>query len=152
MLDGPALRANALITWANYLLVHGNISYVTSSLWPVIKLDLDYVASDWNQTTQASYITLFAIVNPFLGCFPALTCGRRYHPRPFSPPPFNIAHCVKALLLLLLLVRPPLFQVTQLRQTTFCVSSKSVMLSPAMNHCLCFKCLPCSHIGTRQVT
>nr|BAL43555.1 glycoside hydrolase family 15 protein [Tricholoma matsutake]BAW34499.1 glycoside hydrolase family 15 protein [Tricholoma matsutake] len=49
--DGPALRANALITWANYLLAHNNASYVTSSLWPVIKLDLDYVASNWNQTT-----------------------------------------------------------------------------------------------------
>ncbi|KAG6837804.1 hypothetical protein H0H93_016172 [Arthromyces matolae] len=49
--DGPALRATALITWANYLISSGNSSYVTSSLWPILKLDLDYVASDWNQTT-----------------------------------------------------------------------------------------------------
>jgi hypothetical protein len=49
--DGPALRANALITWANHLVDHSNTSYVTSSLWPIIKLDLDYVASNWNQTT-----------------------------------------------------------------------------------------------------
>jgi hypothetical protein len=49
--DGPALRANALITWANHLVDHSNTSYVTSSLWPIIKLDLDYVASNWNQKT-----------------------------------------------------------------------------------------------------
>ncbi|KAG6889108.1 hypothetical protein C0995_003677 [Termitomyces sp. Mi166 len=49
--DGPALRATALITWANYLISTGNTSYVTLSLWPVIQLDLDYVASNWNETT-----------------------------------------------------------------------------------------------------
>ncbi|KAF8893880.1 glucoamylase [Infundibulicybe gibba] len=49
--DGPALRSNALITWANYLLAHNNASYVTGTLWPIIKLDLDYVSSSWNQST-----------------------------------------------------------------------------------------------------
>lgn len=49
--DGPALRANALITWANFLLKQSNSSYVTNTLWPIIKLDLDYVAANWNQTT-----------------------------------------------------------------------------------------------------
>ncbi|KAK2464204.1 hypothetical protein APHAL10511_003661 [Amanita phalloides] len=49
--DGPALRATALITWANYLLSHANSSYVTGTLWPVIQLDLDYVANYWNQST-----------------------------------------------------------------------------------------------------
>ncbi|KAF5385939.1 hypothetical protein D9615_002294 [Tricholomella constricta] len=48
--DGPALRANALITWANFLLTQSNSSYVTGTLWPIIKLDLDYVSSNWNQT------------------------------------------------------------------------------------------------------
>ncbi|KAG6920024.1 hypothetical protein DXG01_010092 [Tephrocybe rancida] len=48
--DGPALRANALITWANYLVSHGNSSYVTGTLWPILKLDLDYVSANWNQT------------------------------------------------------------------------------------------------------
>ncbi|KAG6857730.1 hypothetical protein H0H87_004146 [Tephrocybe sp. NHM501043] len=48
--DGPALRANALITWANYLISQGNSSYVTGSLWPILKLDLDYVSANWNQT------------------------------------------------------------------------------------------------------
>lgn len=49
--DGPALRANVLITWANFLLKQDNSSYVTDTLWPIIKLDLDYVAENWNQTT-----------------------------------------------------------------------------------------------------
>ncbi|KAF9453974.1 carbohydrate-binding module family 20 protein [Macrolepiota fuliginosa MF-IS2] len=49
--DGPALRANAMITWANFLLKQNNATYVTSTLWPTIKLDLDYVAGNWNQTT-----------------------------------------------------------------------------------------------------
>lgn len=48
--DGPALRATALITYANWFLAKGNSSYVTSTLWPVIKLDCDYVAKYWNQT------------------------------------------------------------------------------------------------------
>ncbi|KAG5645422.1 hypothetical protein DXG03_006246 [Asterophora parasitica] len=47
---GPALRAVALITWANHLLTQSNSSYVTGTLWPIIKLDLDYVASNWNLT------------------------------------------------------------------------------------------------------
>ncbi|PFH46727.1 carbohydrate-binding module family 20 protein [Amanita thiersii Skay4041] len=50
-INGPALRATALITWANYLNSHGNASYVTGTLWPIIKLDLDYVASSWDQST-----------------------------------------------------------------------------------------------------
>ncbi|KAF8635222.1 hypothetical protein AX17_003997 [Amanita inopinata Kibby_2008] len=49
--DGPALRATALITWANYLLSHSNASYVTSTLWPIIQMDLNYVSSNWNQST-----------------------------------------------------------------------------------------------------
>ncbi|KZV59596.1 carbohydrate-binding module family 20 protein [Peniophora sp. CONT] len=49
--DGPALRATALITWGNYLYSSGNTTFVKNTLWPVIKLDLDYVAADWNQTT-----------------------------------------------------------------------------------------------------
>ncbi|KAF9501619.1 glycoside hydrolase family 15 protein [Pleurotus eryngii] len=48
--DGPALRSIALINWANHLLATNNASYVTDSLWPIIKLDLDYVANSWNLT------------------------------------------------------------------------------------------------------
>ncbi|TFK45093.1 glycoside hydrolase family 15 protein [Crucibulum laeve] len=49
--DGPALRANALITWANFLLSQKNTTYVTNTLWPIIKLDLDYVSANWGQST-----------------------------------------------------------------------------------------------------
>jgi glucoamylase len=49
--DGPALRATAVITYANWLIRNGNSSYVSSSLWPMIKLDLDYVQQYWNQST-----------------------------------------------------------------------------------------------------
>lgn len=49
--DGPALRATAMITYANWLIDNSNASFVTSTLWPIIKLDLDYVALNWNLTT-----------------------------------------------------------------------------------------------------
>ena len=54
LLDGPALRSTALITYANWLLANDNITFVIDSLWPVIELDLDYVVTHWNQTTYVS--------------------------------------------------------------------------------------------------
>ncbi|KAF8555761.1 Six-hairpin glycosidase, partial [Imleria badia] len=45
--DRPALRSTAIITYANWLIANGNGSYVTDTLWPVIQLDLDYVANNW---------------------------------------------------------------------------------------------------------
>ncbi|KAH9047688.1 glycoside hydrolase family 15 protein [Lactarius hengduanensis] len=49
--DGPALRATALIQYAGWLWKNGNSTYVEKSLWPVIRLDLDYVAANWRQPT-----------------------------------------------------------------------------------------------------
>ncbi|KAL1701190.1 glycoside hydrolase family 15 protein [Schizophyllum commune] len=49
--DGPALRALTLITYGNSLLSGDNSSYVTDTLWPIIKADLDYVVQYWNQQT-----------------------------------------------------------------------------------------------------
>ncbi|KAI0686282.1 glucoamylase [Cytidiella melzeri] len=49
--DGPALRATAIISYANWLVSNGNSSWVTSHLWPVIQLDLDYITNNWNQST-----------------------------------------------------------------------------------------------------
>ncbi|KAG6866185.1 hypothetical protein C0991_007735 [Blastosporella zonata] len=46
--DGPALRSIALITYANWLLEHKNMTYVAQKIWPVVKLDLDYVTNRWN--------------------------------------------------------------------------------------------------------
>ncbi|KAF8073537.1 glycoside hydrolase family 15 protein [Lyophyllum atratum] len=48
--DGPALRSIALITYANSLIGQSNTTYVVQKLWPVIKLDLDYVANKWNSS------------------------------------------------------------------------------------------------------
>ncbi|KAJ7451618.1 glucoamylase [Mycena latifolia] len=48
--DGPALRATAMIAYANWLLKNTTVSNVVTDLWPTIKLDLDYVAANWNQT------------------------------------------------------------------------------------------------------
>ncbi|CAE6533389.1 unnamed protein product [Rhizoctonia solani] len=45
--DGPALRATTFITFANDQLGKGKRSYV-QSIWPAIKLDLDYVSQFWN--------------------------------------------------------------------------------------------------------
>lgn len=49
--DGPALRATTIITYANWLLANHNVSHVQHTLWPVIRLDLDYVADNWNAST-----------------------------------------------------------------------------------------------------
>ncbi|KDQ16681.1 carbohydrate-binding module family 20 protein [Botryobasidium botryosum FD-172 SS1] len=48
--DGPALRAITTTAFANYLSKQGNTSYVTNTLWPFIRLDLDYVRDSWNLT------------------------------------------------------------------------------------------------------
>ncbi|PSR78190.1 hypothetical protein PHLCEN_2v7522 [Hermanssonia centrifuga] len=49
--DGPALRSIAIVTYANWLLDNGNTTFVSQTLWPIIQLDLNYVANFWNQST-----------------------------------------------------------------------------------------------------
>ena len=53
--DGPPLRATTLIGYSNYLISQSNTSYVTSKIWPVVKLDLDYTAAYWNSTGYAFF-------------------------------------------------------------------------------------------------
>jgi len=48
--DGPALRAIALMLYADWLIANSNISFVNSNIWPVVKLDLDYTMNTWNQS------------------------------------------------------------------------------------------------------
>lgn len=48
--DGPALRAIALITYANWLVTNGYSSTASDLVWPIIRNDLSYVAQYWNQT------------------------------------------------------------------------------------------------------
>jgi glucoamylase len=40
-----------MITFANHLLSQNNGTFVTQTLWPIIKNDLDYVMNNWNQST-----------------------------------------------------------------------------------------------------
>ncbi|PHH78908.1 hypothetical protein CDD80_6026 [Ophiocordyceps camponoti-rufipedis] len=48
--DGPALRAIALITYANWLIQNGYRTSASGIIWPIVRNDLDYVAQYWNQT------------------------------------------------------------------------------------------------------
>ena len=57
-IDGPALRATALISYANWLMANSNTSFVASTMWPVIQLDLDYLANLWNQSTYVESFSL----------------------------------------------------------------------------------------------
>ncbi|KAG8985503.1 hypothetical protein FRB90_004655 [Tulasnella sp. 427] len=47
--DGPALRAISMIGYVNWLL-NNNGGTEASTIWSYIKLDLDYVASNWGST------------------------------------------------------------------------------------------------------
>ncbi|KAG8735930.1 hypothetical protein FRC10_010001 [Ceratobasidium sp. 414] len=46
--DGPALRATTMMTYGTSL--GATNSYTTGTIWPYVKLDLDYVAGNWNNT------------------------------------------------------------------------------------------------------
>lgn len=48
--DGPALRATAMIAYANYLISKGQTSQVTNIIWPIVSNDLSYVSQNWNQS------------------------------------------------------------------------------------------------------
>jgi glucoamylase len=45
--DGPALRAIALISYANWLISNGYTSTASNIVWPIVKNDLAYVAQYW---------------------------------------------------------------------------------------------------------
>ncbi|KAH7338218.1 glucoamylase [Rhizoctonia solani] len=46
--DGPALRATTMMAYGTHL--GATNSYTTGTIWPYVKLDLDYVANNWNNT------------------------------------------------------------------------------------------------------
>ncbi|KAG9008965.1 hypothetical protein FRB94_005530 [Tulasnella sp. JGI-2019a] len=48
--DGPALRSIALLTYAIWLEANSGSANVTNTIWPMVILDLDYVAGNWNNT------------------------------------------------------------------------------------------------------
>ena len=61
--DGPPLRATTFILYANWLIDNGNTSWVADNLWPIIKLDLDYVENFWNRTTYVSIYNLIPVTD-----------------------------------------------------------------------------------------
>lgn len=58
-----------MITYANWLIANGNTTFVTNTLWPIIELDLNYVAGNWNQSTYADcnshFFSLLLILKMF---------------------------------------------------------------------------------------
>ncbi|KAK2805315.1 hypothetical protein FQN50_006216 [Emmonsiellopsis sp. PD_5] len=48
--DGPALRATAMITYANWLVANGYSSTAKSIVWPVVQNDLSYVTQYWSSS------------------------------------------------------------------------------------------------------
>jgi glucoamylase len=45
--DGPALRATALVAYANWLVANGYTSTASSVVWPIIQNDVAYVVEYW---------------------------------------------------------------------------------------------------------
>ncbi|KAF8489022.1 hypothetical protein F5888DRAFT_1213897 [Russula emetica] len=50
----PALRASAKMQYTEWLLKNSNLTYVERSLWLVIQLDVNYVATYWREPTSAN--------------------------------------------------------------------------------------------------
>jgi len=48
--DGPALRAMAMAKWGNILLDSGHDSDAKTTIWPLIKFDLEWVTENWEST------------------------------------------------------------------------------------------------------
>lgn len=92
--DGPALRASAMMQYAEWLLKTGNSSYVERSLWPIIQLDLDYVSTSWRQPTSVNFRIPASLTN-----HPPtdLTSGKRSTRNPSLRPPYNTDRFARAL-------------------------------------------------------
>jgi len=48
--DGPALRAMAMAKWGNILIDTGHESDAKTTIWPLIKFDLEWVTENWEST------------------------------------------------------------------------------------------------------
>jgi len=48
--DGPALRAMAMAKWGQILIDSGHESEAKSTIWPLIKFDLEWVVENWEST------------------------------------------------------------------------------------------------------
>ncbi|KAJ6441978.1 glucoamylase precursor [Purpureocillium lavendulum] len=62
--DGPALRAIAMVTYANWLVQNGYSSTASTIIWPVVQNDLNYVAQNqtgfdlWEEVNGSSFFTI----------------------------------------------------------------------------------------------
>ncbi len=120
--DGPALRATALIAYGNWLIANSNTTFALSTIWPIVKLDLDYVASNWNQTGfVACYITLYT---KKLTIATASIYGRKSIPARSLRPPSSTVLFVREQLSLPNSARPLSSPVTQPKLPTLCASCR----------------------------
>jgi hypothetical protein len=126
--DGPALRSIALISYANWLWDR-NSTHVTSKLWPVIQLDLDYVVKYWNESTyvgpSASSISYTQYMRIYAFISVSIYGRKSLHP-PSIPLLCNTEPYVKALPLPLPLAILPRRNYTPSKQITCCASCRSV--------------------------
>ncbi|KAI0062951.1 glycoside hydrolase family 15 protein [Artomyces pyxidatus] len=57
--DGPPVRANVLIKYAEWLLDNDNGTWVAEALWPVINTDLGWVYRHWNESSFELWETIY---------------------------------------------------------------------------------------------
>jgi len=50
--DGPAIRARALLQWANILWSQGEKDRATNDVWPLAAADLDWVSKNWEEVNM----------------------------------------------------------------------------------------------------
>lgn len=116
-----------MITYANWLLDNGNPTFVEDILWPIIKLDLDYVMNYWNQSTSVELIIIDVSSSHFgIGMLDS-TYGKNWTLHLFGPQRCNTGRCVKVWRwrrgLAKLLTRTD----TQPKRTIYSVSYRSVV-------------------------
>jgi hypothetical protein len=121
--DGPALRATTFITYANWLIKNGNTSYVTSNLWPAIKLDLDYVCPI-DAMGYREGIVLTYRRSRVTGTRLRSISGRKFRPHPSSPLQFSTVLFGRVPLLPRLLARPQWSRATTHKLQTSSVSCR----------------------------
>jgi hypothetical protein len=64
--DGPALRAIALISYANWLIKNGYSATATHIVWPIVRNDLNYVAQYWYVNKRSLLATSSMLINILL--------------------------------------------------------------------------------------
>lgn len=89
--DGPPLRAIAMIAYSNWLIAHGELERVNTTIWPIIANDLSYVGQYWYVVCPLSCQEALDanVLGP--GTQLASTSGRKFLARAFSQHTLSIA-------------------------------------------------------------